>query len=247
MVEICCRRYPKIGIHGRVVHELGREIVRGIIRQHEKLPNEAALISRFKSSRTALREAFRVLAAKGLLEARQRTGTIVRGKKYWNLIDPDILAWQSLESLGPDGVRSLMECRLITEPAVAKLVARSASEEQANDLGKICIAMGRAEQSGSREAVFNTKLHFHMALFEICHNDLLKRQRDVIQKILTYEFHQQNIHGNHPYGTAKNYAFIVEKIRVRNSVAAEQSFRTLIEKENSILEGFMSGLESIVA
>ncbi|MBL4739958.1 MAG: FadR family transcriptional regulator [Sneathiella sp.] len=80
MVEIWCRRYPQVGIHGRVVHELGKDIVRGFFRPLEKLPDEATLTDRFKSSRTALREALRVLAAKGLLEARQRAGTIVRAK-----------------------------------------------------------------------------------------------------------------------------------------------------------------------
>jgi len=247
VVEICCRRYPEVGIHGRVVHELGKEIVRGTFKPYEKLPNEASLINRFKSSRTALREAFRVLAAKGLLEARQRTGTIVRAKIYWNLIDPDILAWQSFESLTPDMLRNLMEFRLITEPVVVRLVARSASEDQVNDLRKICIAMGKLEQFESREAVFDSKLQFHMVLFEICHNAFLARQRDVIQKILKYEFHQQCLQGSCLNGSAKNYAFIVEKIKVRNAAAAEQSFRDLIEKENNILQGFMVGLESIVA
>lgn len=247
MFEICCRRYPQIGIHGRVVHELGKEIVQGVFQPQEKLPGEVILINRFRSSRTAIRESFRVLAAKGLLEARQRTGTLVRAKNYWNLTDPDVLAWQSSDRLDPITVRNLMELRAIMEPAVASMVAHRASEGQINYLEKICAAMANAEKNGSREAVFNGKLHFHLALFEMCHNEFMTRQRDVAQKILTYEFHQQSIRGVFPFGTAKTYAFIVEKIKTRNRKVAEQSFRTLIEKENSILEEFMNGLESSVA
>ncbi|MBL4739957.1 MAG: FCD domain-containing protein [Sneathiella sp.] len=163
------------------------------------------------------------------------------------MIDPDILAWQSVENLPPNVVRSLMECRLITEPAVAKLVARSASKDQVNDLEEICTVMWNSEQSGSRDTIFNSKLYFHMALFEFCHNAFLTRQRDVIQNIMTYEFHQQCVHGKHPYGIAKNYALIVGEIKARNSVAAEKVFRALIEKENNILERSMIGLENIVA
>ena len=44
-------------------------------------------------SRTALREAIKVLAAKGLVEVRRKTGTRVRPNSQWNMFDPEVLLW----------------------------------------------------------------------------------------------------------------------------------------------------------
>src|SRR5579871_2487574 len=57
-------------IHDFLANELGTEIVAGIHAPGTLLPNESELRERFGVSRTALREAFRVLTAKGLIVSR---------------------------------------------------------------------------------------------------------------------------------------------------------------------------------
>ena len=44
-------------------------------------------------SRTSIREAVKVLSAKGLLQARRRVGVRVRDRDDWNLLDPQVLSW----------------------------------------------------------------------------------------------------------------------------------------------------------
>ena len=82
--------YPLDGQHGRIVHTIGRRIVSGEIRPGELLPTPA----RVQASRGVVREAIKVLAAKGLVASRPRTGTRVRPPESWNLLDPDVLAWR---------------------------------------------------------------------------------------------------------------------------------------------------------
>ena len=53
-------------------------IVRGTYQPGSLLPREAALMAAFDASRTSLREAIKVLSAKGLVETRQKVGTRVR-------------------------------------------------------------------------------------------------------------------------------------------------------------------------
>ncbi|HLH51606.1 MAG TPA: GntR family transcriptional regulator, partial [Roseiarcus sp.] len=72
---------------------LGAEIIAGLYPPGSRLPSESALLERFKVSRPTLREAFRVLAAKGLIVSRQKVGTSVRPKSDLNMLDPDFLAW----------------------------------------------------------------------------------------------------------------------------------------------------------
>src|SRR6185312_3973889 len=81
-------------LHSQVVQELGRQIVGGEIAPGANLPREELLAERMKVSRTALREAMKVLSAKGLIESRQKTGTRVRDTVHWNQLDADVLAWR---------------------------------------------------------------------------------------------------------------------------------------------------------
>src|SRR5262245_31847703 len=82
------------------------------------------------ASRTVLREAIKVLAAKGLVESRPRTGTRVRPRRTWNLLDPDVLAWQQEGTPSAIFLRSLTEVRQIVEPSAAALAAARANARE---------------------------------------------------------------------------------------------------------------------
>ncbi|TAF73525.1 MAG: FadR family transcriptional regulator, partial [Curvibacter sp.] len=112
-------------------------------------------------SRTALREAVKVLAAKGLLEARPRIGTRVRTKDQWNLLDPDILAWRCATGVDADFLRHLTELREIIEPSAAALAATSRSPEQ---LEAIAQALRTMETATSIAQWVQADLEFHTAV-----------------------------------------------------------------------------------
>ena len=68
------RLYPSGPIHGRVAHDIGRKIVSGTIPEGANLPRESELSEQFSVSRQAIREALKVLAAKGLIVSRRDAG-----------------------------------------------------------------------------------------------------------------------------------------------------------------------------
>ena len=123
------RRNPVAGVHGTIVLAIGEDIVRGTIKPGERLPQEAALIERFRASRTAIREAMKVLAAKGLVRARQRAGTKVRPRAEWDLLDADVLSWHDPDTINDTLVGDLVELRQFLEPKAARLAAQRATEE----------------------------------------------------------------------------------------------------------------------
>ena len=77
----------------RVVEALGQAIVTGTWDAAGAFPIEAELCARFGVSRSVVREAVKMLTAKGLLSARPRRGTVVEPEPHWNLLDPDVLRW----------------------------------------------------------------------------------------------------------------------------------------------------------
>jgi DNA-binding FadR family transcriptional regulator len=80
-------------MHARIVRDLGMRIVDGEFKPGDRLPGEAALLADYEVNRPVLREAVRVLVAKGLVQSRQRAGATVRPRSEWHLLDPDVLFW----------------------------------------------------------------------------------------------------------------------------------------------------------
>src|SRR3546814_6993652 len=76
------------------------------------------------------REAVRILAAKGLVESRPKTGTRVSPQAKWHLLDPDVLSWIFEFEPGDDLLASLFELRKIVEPEAAALAAQRRTEAQ---------------------------------------------------------------------------------------------------------------------
>src|SRR4051812_47479682 len=83
----------KARLHQKMARDLGMKIVSGQYRPGESLPGEIAASQQHHVSRNAYREAIRILAAKGLVESRQKAGTLVTERGRWNLLDPDVLDW----------------------------------------------------------------------------------------------------------------------------------------------------------
>src|ERR1700761_1607850 len=110
-------------LHGTIARELGIAIVSGRYSPGDLLDGEIASSEQFAVSRTAYREAVRILAAKGLVDARPKIGTRINPQTKWNLLDPDVLEW-TFES-EPDLIllNSLFELRNVVESAAAGLAA----------------------------------------------------------------------------------------------------------------------------
>ena len=147
---------------------IGSEIVAGRYPVGSRLPAESALLERFKVSRPTLREAFRVLAAKGLIVSRQKVGTSVRMKSEWNMLDPDVLAWHLGAALTEDFVGDLFQLRQLVEPQAAYLAAKSRDPE-AIELIKRAYADMQRSKSG-RGDLIGADLRFHQGILDATHN-----------------------------------------------------------------------------
>jgi GntR family transcriptional regulator, galactonate operon transcriptional repressor len=108
---------------------IGRRIVTGKLRPGSLLPSTEQLAKEFAVSRLAIRENMKLLAGKGLIEAKPRRGTVVRPRSDWSKLDPDVLVWQVLDPPNAPIIRSLFEARRIIEPEAAALVAQRATQD----------------------------------------------------------------------------------------------------------------------
>jgi len=118
-------RAPRVHlrVHGTIAREIGVSIVSGRLRPGHLLDSEIEASAQRRVSRTAYREAIRILSAKGLLHSRPRTGTRVSEISAWHLLDPDVLGWLFSRVPRPEVIHGLFELRTIVEPAAAGLAA----------------------------------------------------------------------------------------------------------------------------
>jgi GntR family galactonate operon transcriptional repressor len=166
-------RLPRRSLHREAVESLGPRIVRGEIPEGSALPIESALGEELDVSRTVVREAVKVLAAKGLVSTRPRTGTRVLPRSSWDVLDHDVLRW--IVDSGPDKdfFEDLFEVRVIIEPQAAALAAERRTPAEAAKLGQL---LEGVEAAGDDPRMhIETDLPLHAAILEASHNELLVR------------------------------------------------------------------------
>src|SRR3984957_6291957 len=161
-----------ISVVDRLVSAIGREIASGVWKPEQTLPTEPDLAHRFGAGRNAVREAVKILAAKGFVRTERRAGTIVRPEFCWNLLDPEVLSWMLSALSNRDNLLDeLSELRAIIEPTVAALAATHAS---AMETMRIFEAYDQMEKlSDEMQKATEADIAFHELLFEATHNRLL--------------------------------------------------------------------------
>jgi DNA-binding FadR family transcriptional regulator len=161
-------------LHERVTRTLALRVMQAEQAGQELyFPNEGELCQQLGVSRTILREAVKVLADKGMVEVKPRSGTRARPRTEWRLLDPDILNWQA--RLGPDSgfLRALCEVRLAIEPTAAGFAAVRATPDE---LASVGLCLERREVIFAPEdpaEAITLELRFHQAVVAASHNPLL--------------------------------------------------------------------------
>ncbi|MEP6504062.1 MAG: FadR/GntR family transcriptional regulator [Betaproteobacteria bacterium] len=216
-------------MHGRIVRELGLRILSGDLQPGDRLPNEGELIALYEVSRPVLREAVRVLGAKGLVISRQRSGSIVRPRNEWHLLDPDVLYWMIQTKPAPDFVRTLMTVRRVFEPAVAALAAKAATDEQLDGIAEAYAGMVAA---ADKDDLLEPDLAFHRRIAEATGNDLLAYIGNMLSLALRESIKlSSRLPNTHELSLPRHKAILVA-LQNRDALAARQA--TLVQLEETV-------------
>jgi DNA-binding FadR family transcriptional regulator len=218
-------------LHGHVVQVLGQRIVSGVIKQGEILPPEATMAEEMDVSRTSLREAMKVLSAKGLVEARPKVGTRVRDARYWSQLDADVLAWRCASMPTSDFVQKLSEMREIVEPAAAASAARHRNVIQ---LKRMQVAFEGMEAAHDPEAWTSADIDFHEAILAATGNELLISLFSVIETALSSYFTMSAHTATNFKYSLPQHRMVLQAIKDKDPEAAQKAMLKVISdtKEN---------------
>lgn len=214
------------GLHGQTVREVARRILTGRFPPGSTIA-VTELEAEMDVSRTALREALKVLSAKGLVGARQKRGTFVRDRSDWNLLDADVIRWQFADRTDESFLDNLHELRGIVEPAGARLAAGRRTE---TDLAALDAALAKmAAAGGDASLAVAADLDFHRALLSATHNELVVRMEVLIETGLATR--DRLVHGAHPHSDpVPSHRAVAEAVRRGDADAAEAAMRELLDQ-----------------
>lgn len=227
-------RVSRRGLHQEVVHQLGLAIVRGDHAPGEVLARGDELAASIGVSRTVLREAMKVLSEKGMVESRPRSGTRVRERGDWNLVDPDVIAWR--REAGPDleFLRYLSEVRLVVESAAARMAADRATDA---DQARIQELIGVMESSiADIDRYAAADLELHAAILHATHNPLLAQLADTLSEgLIASRDVTRHRPGGHGYSLPLHVQ-LVQRIVARDADGAGAAMATLVSRSMEDIE-----------
>ncbi len=210
----------------QVVHQIGLSIMRTDFKPGDTLSSEPELSLQFNVSRPVMREALKILSAKGLLESRPKKGTRVRPRSEWNILDPGVIDW--LFEVGPDRsfLDALCEVRLMFEPMAARLAATRATDDETRTIQECYQRM--SEGVHFPDAYIPADLAFHGAICAAAHNEILEKIAATlatslqVSRIVTSRLPGANL------AAMPVHQEVMEAILQGNEQAAEESMRKLV-------------------
>lgn len=219
------RRQPA---HVTISKDLGVAIVTGRHPPGYVLPGEVEFAEQLGVSRSVVREALRMLSAKGLLESRPKAGTRIRERAHWNMLDPDLLAWMFEGAPPLEFVRSLFQLRMIVEPAAAELAAVGRSSRQLSRMGHALELMqqhGLATQEGQA-----ADQQFHAVILEATGNELLVTLSGSISAAVRWTTYFKYRTSRHPRDPIPQHRVLFEAIANSDPAAAREATEALVRQ-----------------
>lgn len=207
-----------LNLSDRVTQELGRAIISGQYSNESGFPSEAKMCEDYGVSRTSIREAVKMLGAKGLITSRPRKGIVIEPATKWNLYDTSILRWMLESSPSLLVLREFLQMRMAIEPQAAALAAQFATDEQ---IKQIEIALKAMEAAGNDPglSLHEADIAFHTSILAASNNRFILQLRDFVSTALNVSIQ----HTTPAKGSIK--AIIEEHDKVYRAISLRQPER----------------------
>jgi DNA-binding FadR family transcriptional regulator len=187
---------------------------------------EAELAAKIGVGRSVLREAVKILGAKGLLSGRPRHGTWVQSEEHWNLLDPDVLRWLLERKFSFQRLMQFTEVRLAVEPIAAALAA-SNPDPGALQLVEQAIRRMEAAETGDDDPL-DSDIAFHVSILRASGNPFFLSLQDLVRGALKTSIRLTNQMKGVQLADVALHRSVFDAIEARNSKLARSRMEALI-------------------
>ncbi len=209
----------------KIAEQIEKRILSGELRSGDRLPTERELSEQFQASRTAVREAMKTLAQRGLVDMRPGRGTIVidgTSQAMRNSLGLMMMFGQSGDST------NLVEVREIIEPGIAALAAIRATEEEIMAMREAVRVMDANLHEA--DAFIAADNDFHRALAKGTQNVLILTLVDSIVDLLSEQRKQIFSLGGAPERGQIHHKRILDSVVRHDAEAAREAMRAHLQQ-----------------
>ena len=191
------------------------------------------------AGRGAVREAVKMLEAKGLLEARPRRGTTVLPVDRWNLYDADVQAWMRAGTPDRALLAELLQTRLAFEPAAASSAARLGDAARLEPIAAAHARMVAASEGG--DDACDADLAFHAAILRASGNRFFAALVPLIDTALRHSIRITNAAHGSVVGDLDAHARVRDAVLGGDPDAAAAAMRALLSDVERTLAEKLGG------
>ena len=159
------KNIKRTSLQTEVIEYIKNYIEENRLQSGDKLPSQQKLQEMIGVSRPTLREAMKVLEARGVLKAVNGKGIFVTSTGDQNMIS--LLNFTKEKQ----NVLDVLEVRRILEKEIVRLVIHRATEEELDDLGETTRLLMQLFHEGKQQNHVDHK--FHNTIYRLAHNDAL--------------------------------------------------------------------------
>ncbi|MCT4711085.1 FadR family transcriptional regulator [Enterobacteriaceae bacterium H11S18] len=222
-------KVTQASISESVTQHLARRIIHGDLAPGLSLSGENELAQEYDVSRTSVRNALQVLAAKGLISIQAKKRSTVNSREQWSLLDIDVLGWLSEGEVDLQLVEQLMITRLIFEPNVATLAALNANGHDLAAMEDALQLMRQGQLEAERPLFEQGDMAFHQALLRATHNPFLLALGNALSAAMELSFRQTIEKDVRQTKTAIDEHFqLFDAIRLKQVDNARQQMRSIV-------------------
>lgn len=192
----------RVTISEQIKEQLIEDIFHHKYRPGDKMV-ESALAKEFNVSQTSIREALRSLIAMGFLESEPFKGITVRSLSKQDLIE-------------------VYTVRGALESLAANLAAEKITDEEIEELERICDEMIRASEEGDIPRRIKLNINFHEALIQASGNKLILKLYEYLQ-FASWSMMTGSLSTMDPVKMAKRHRKVIKAIRSRDKEKINQA------------------------
>lgn len=193
----------------RVAEMLEEKILNGFFKPGQRL-YEIEIANDFNLSRSPIREAFYLLANKGIVKMIPRKGVFITKPTH-------------------EGLEQILDLRSAIDGLAARLAARNASKEIAETLYKITVDQNSAAIAENKQLFKELGLQFHMEMYSATKNPKLKKiAEDLTTEAVLYRIFDISIPGAMIF-SANEHILIAEAIKMKDEELAYSRAQVHIE------------------
>jgi len=225
---------PWVSGSNAAARAIGTAIINGEFAEGERLPLEADLAATFEVSRNTLREAMRLLVAKGMVEIAPRRGSVVLPRERWNALDIELIEWSTVPAGADAGfMHEILRVREMVEPFAAADAARNATEAQTARIFDVLARMEHTAETRDHAASVEADLEFHLAVADATGNRFIACIARAIMQALRANFDALiAVPGNFPRNVP-NHRAVAERIAGRDPEGAHLAMQQLLRQAES--------------